>query len=208
MGAYAAQGISRLREGDMNTDHRPVRTTLILGGLGGLVCCLAGWAGAWPVFWPWFSFGIVWCLIAVYSLVLLRWSGRRHPAVLFPLLVLAGVGVAMPPAGLVFGLALAIFSWIRSGICYPRSVVQSFLREAFLCGGGGLCLMLWGLSTPLSWGLGIWLFGLMQALFFVLFRRPHPWTPSIRRCVTSRKFWMGIEHRGDKACQGGLSFAF
>jgi hypothetical protein len=115
------------------------------------------------------SFGIVWCLIAVYALLLLRWSGRSLPEVLFPLLVLAGVGAAMPTAGPAFGLALAIFSWIRSGICYPRSVAQCLVREAVLCGGGGLCLMLWNLSTPLSWGLGIWLFGLMQALFFILF---------------------------------------
>ena len=34
--------------------------------------------------------------------------------------------------------------------------------------------MLWGLTTPLSWGLGIWLFGLMQALFFILFEPGSP----------------------------------
>ena len=174
MGAYAAEGSREFRADSMTTDHRPVRTTLIFGGLGGLVCCLAGWAGAWPVFWPWFSFGLVWCLIAVYALVLLRWSGRRLPAVFFPLLVLAGVGATLPTAGLAFGLALAIFSWIRSGICYPRSVVQSLVREAILCGGGGLCLMLWNLSTPVSWGLGIWFFSLLQALFFVLFEPGRP----------------------------------
>jgi hypothetical protein len=52
------------------------------------------------------------------------------------------------------------------------------VREAILCGGGGLCLMLWNLSTPVSWGLGIWLFGLMQALFFILFE---PTSPSAGR---------------------------
>ena len=62
----------------------------------------------------------------------------------------------------------------RSGICYPRSVVQSLVREAILCGGGGLCLVLWNLSTPVSWGLGIWFFGLLQALFFVLFEPGRP----------------------------------
>ena len=174
MGAYAAEGSREFREDSMTTDHRPVRTTLILGGLWGLVCCLAGWAGAGRGLWPWMSFGIVWCLIAVYALMLLRWSGRSLLEVLFPLLVLAGVGAAMPTAGPAFGLALAIFSWIRSGICYPRSVAQCLVREAVLCGGGGLCLMLWNLSTPVSWGLGIWLFGLLQALFFVLFEPGRP----------------------------------
>ncbi len=178
MGAYAAQGGREPREGDMNTNHQPVRTTLFLGGLGGLACGLAGWAGAGWGLWPWMSFGITWCLIAVYALMLVRWSGRSLPAVFFPMLVLAGVGGAMPTAGLTFGLALAIFSWIRSGICYPRSVFLSLVREAILCGGGGLCLMLWGLSTPVSWGLGIWLFGLIQALFFILFE---PASPSAAR---------------------------
>jgi hypothetical protein len=153
----------------MNSDRRPVRTTIILGGLGGLAFCLVGLAGASRGLWPWIAFGIVWCLMAIYALMLVRWSGRGLPAVLFPLLVLAVAGVVMPRAGVAFGLALAVFSWLRSGICYPCASFQALFREFFLCGGGGLVLALWGPLTPLSWALGIWLFSLVQALFFVLF---------------------------------------
>jgi hypothetical protein len=72
-------------------------------------------------------------------------------------------------------LALFILSWIRSGICYPRSGFQVLFRETLLCGGGGLVLAFWGPSVPLSWALGIWLFSLIQALFYILFE---PGTPA------------------------------
>ena len=153
----------------MNGTYRPVRTTIILGGVGGLAYLLVGLFGLHGGLRPWICFGIVWCLITGYALVLVRWSGRGLPAVVFPLLVLGVAGLLAPHAGLAFGLALAIFSWIRSGICYPCSAVQAFIREVVLCGGGGLVLALWGPLTPLSWALGIWLFSLVQALFFVLF---------------------------------------
>lgn len=153
----------------MNTPHRPIRTTIILGGLGGLAFLLTSLPGIPMGFRPWLSFGLVWGLTAVYALMLARWSGHGLADIIFPLLVLGGLGAALPRAGVVFGLALAILSWIRSGICYSRSGFQALFREGFLCGGGGLVLALWGLSAPLSWALGIWLFSLVQALFFVLF---------------------------------------
>jgi len=153
----------------MNPSHRPVRTTIILGGLGGLAFLLTSLPGMPVGFRPWLSFGLVWGLTAVYALMLVRWSGRGLAEIVFPLLVLGGVGAALPRGGVALGLALAVLSWIRSGICYPRSGIQVLFREGLLCGGGGLVLAFWGLSTPLAWALGIWLFSLIQALFFVLF---------------------------------------
>lgn len=149
--------------------HQPVRTTLILGGLGGLAFLAAGVPGVGFGFRPWMVFGIVWCLAAAYALALVRWSGRSLPAVLFPLLVLGGVGAVLPRAGATFVLALGVLSWIRSGVCYPRSPLPALFREVLLCGGGGLVLVLWDPTTPLAWALGIWLFSLVQALFFILF---------------------------------------
>jgi len=157
----------------MNADHRPVRTTIILGGMGALAWLLADWAvgGYWP--WPLITFGIIWLMTATYAMALARWSGRSILAVIFPLLVLAMTGVVMPRYGVAFGLTLAVLSWIRSGICFPRAPLLSLLRELFLCGGGGLVVALWGPSTPPTWALGIWLFSLVQSLFFVLFE-PEP----------------------------------
>ena len=195
----------------MTTNHRPVRTTLIFGGLGGLVCCLAGWAGAWPVFWPWFPFGLVWCLIAVYALVLLRWSGRSLPAVFSRCWCWRGSVRSCRRQGWLsawhwlFSAGFAAASVFRGRRSCPWCVSSS-------CVAAAACLML-GPVDAVSWGLGIWFFSLVQALFFVLFEPGRPpsetrrRTPSIRPCVASRKFWTGIEHRGDKACQRGVSFA-
>jgi len=158
----------------MHASHRPVRTTIILGGLGGLAFLLTSLPGIPGAFRPWLSFGLVWGLVAVYALMLVRWSGRGLAEIVFPVLVLGAVGAALPRTGVVFGLTLAILSWIRSSICYPRSGFQALFREGLLCGGGGLVLALWGLSGPLSWALGIWLFSLVQALFFVLFEPGAP----------------------------------
>ncbi len=153
----------------MNTHHRPVRTTIILGGLGALVWLLADWAAGGYWAWPPMTFGIIWLMTASYAMALVRWSGRSILAVVFPLLVLAITGGVTPRYGVALGLTLAVLSWIRSGICFPRAPLLSLFRELILCGGGGLVVALWGPSTPLSWGLGIWLFSLVQALFFILF---------------------------------------
>ena len=112
--------------------------------------------------------------MTAYALALVRWSGCRLTEVIFPLLVLGAMGAARPRDAVVFGLALVILSWIRSGICYPRPGFQAFIREIVLCGGGALVLALWQPSTPLSWALGIWLFSLVQTLFFILFETGAP----------------------------------
>lgn len=173
----------------MNSEPRPVRTTIILGGAGALALIAATWAtgGYWA--WPLITFGIIWLMVASYAIALVRWGGQGILAVVFPLLVLGIIGVVLPLSNLALGLALAVFSWIRSGICFPRSPLSSLLRELILCGGGGLVVAGWGPSTPLSWGLGIWLFSLVQALFFILFEPasrsstppPDPFDLALRR---------------------------
>jgi hypothetical protein len=153
----------------MTTEQRPVRTTIILGATGALAWIVADWATGGFGAWPLIAFGIIWFMIASYAIALVRWSGRGILAVIFPLLVLGIIGAVMPLSDLALGLALVVFSWIRSGICFPRSPLASLVRELILCGGGGWVVAFWGPSTPLSWGLGIWLFSLVQALFFILF---------------------------------------
>lgn len=172
----------------MMTTHRPVRTTILIGAIGALAGVAAdgliGGRGAGPLI----TFAVIWLMIASYALALVRWSGGGILGVVFPLLVLGGLGAAMPRSAMTLGLALVIFSWIRSGICFPRSPLASLGREVLLCGGGGLLVALGGASSPLSWGLGIWLFSLVQALFFIFFEStalsstpPDPFDLALRR---------------------------
>ena len=50
----------------MNSEYRPVRTTIILGGAGALAWILAAWVtgGYWA--WPLITFGIIWCLSLIH----------------------------------------------------------------------------------------------------------------------------------------------
>ncbi|MGD9330504.1 MAG: hypothetical protein PVJ53_04280 [Desulfobacterales bacterium] len=158
----------------MNRDHRPVRTTIIIGGAGTLAYMIAYWGLRWHWAWPAIASAIIWLTMATYAVALARWSGRGPVAIVFPLLVLGAIGMDLSPSGWTLILALAMLSWIRSGICYPGPVLRSLLREFILCGGPGLIILLWGPSTSLSWALGIWFFSLVQALFFILFEAETP----------------------------------
>ena len=74
--------------------------------------------------------------------------------------------------------ALVILSWIRSGICFKKKPLLKRLgAEAGLCLAG--VLLVYGVvpgPTPVL-ALGVWLFFLIQALYFVLFEyQSRPYT--------------------------------
>lgn len=153
----------------MKPEHRPVRTTIVLGGVGGLTVLLLQifcGRGLWA---PFAIQGLIWVLTAVYCWLMVRWSGRGLLGALFPLLILGGLGLWRTPGTVGLTLALAVLSWVRSGVCYPRSPGRALGREALLCGGGGLLVAGLAPAAPLTWAAGVWLFFLVQALFFILF---------------------------------------
>jgi hypothetical protein len=152
----------------MNRDPHPIRTTLLVGGLGALAWLLADLALGWQASRPLWAF-VLWLLTVLYACLLASWSGRGWTAVLFPLAVLGLWGWQRPYAGDTVVVALAILSWVRSGVCFPGAPVPAILREAAICGGGGLLAAALIPDRALSWAVGIWLFFLVQALFFVFF---------------------------------------
>ncbi len=150
----------------MTIDHRPIRATLLMGILGALAATAlaAHWPGMSPAGRP----VMVWLLTAGYALLLVRWGRRRLSAVCFPLIVL-GVGGWYLSSGRGFiVMALATLSWIRSGVCFPAPPGRGVWREVILCGGGAWLAAAQASGSALSWGLGIWLFFLVQTLFFVV----------------------------------------
>ena len=64
---------------------------------------------------------------------------------------------------------LAILSWVRSGLCFPGPPGRVVVREALICSGGGILVQALMTHNAVSGALGIWLFFLVQALFFVRF---------------------------------------
>ena len=68
-----------------------------------------------------------------------------------------------------FLLALAVISWIRSGLCYQRRRGIRLVVELFLWVAGGALVAVFTPGSALTWALGIWLFFLLQALYFAIF---------------------------------------
>jgi hypothetical protein len=109
---------------------------------------------------------ILLCL-AAYSAYLARSSGRGLQVLFAPLFMLFAV---LAVAGSVTAFAVpaaAGLAWVRSGICFPGPMPRRLCAEAFT-GAAGLGLV-WLLLPPGPYGgsTGIWLFGLVQALYFV-----------------------------------------
>lgn len=153
----------------MNRRPCPIRTTVVVGGLGALAWLGSDLAMGWHAGRASLLFGLTWSLAALYALLLVRWSGRGWTAVCFPLVVLGMWGWHRPYAGDTVVVALAILSWVRSGVCFPVAPGAAILREVLVCGGGGLLGAALLTENTLSWAAGIWLFFLVQALFFVFF---------------------------------------
>jgi hypothetical protein len=106
--------------------------------------------------------------LAAYSAYLARSSGRGLRELFAPLFMLFAV---LAVAGSVTGFsvpAAAGLAWVRSGICFPDPMPRRLCAEA-LTGTTGLGLV-WLLVPPGPYGaaIGIWLFGLVQALYFVM----------------------------------------
>jgi hypothetical protein len=148
--------------------NKPVRTTLIFGLLSALAMVPVLWYqrayGAWPMALEL----ALWLDLAVYATLLCRWSRTRFVSVVFPLALL--LGVALWPrnhAGFVL-MALGIFGWIRSGICYRGTPLRALTAELITVLGGGMLVALWWPHSALSWALAVWLFYLVQTLYFFI----------------------------------------
>ena len=147
---------------------RPVRTTIVFGAAAGLLtsAALILLSGVLP---PWTA--REWVLLAClasYGVLLCRWSGRSPAVVLLPL----GVAAAALLGGLVGTgfviLCTALLAWIRSGLCFPPVGRPRMVLETFLAGGGALLAALLAPGGQLGLGMGVWVFFLIQSLYFLL----------------------------------------
>jgi len=117
---------------------------------------------------------LAWGLFAVYGVLLARWSGTRLLSVLFPAALLLGAAVWTGGHTGFFLLALGVFSWVRSGICFTETPLRSLMAELLTVAGGVALLNLLLSPSAWAWPLGICLFILVQALYFYIV----PWKRS------------------------------
>jgi hypothetical protein len=153
----------------MKIIQRPVSTTIIFGLICGIAFIPLNLVLRTMFFWPAPVCLSLWLFSAGYALLLSHWSNHKIPPVLYPLLVLFLAAVLVPSVAAFIVLALAVISWVRSGICYQERTWIRLAAEMLLCMVGGALIIEFTPASAYAWTLGIWMFFLLQALYFAIF---------------------------------------
>lgn len=153
----------------MKSTKRPVRATVFFG----LICSLSFiplQVGLSYVFsWSKIFNLTIWMYLSGFGFLLTRWRGKNQPSIIFPLLLLF-ISVFMVSSNDAFlVLALGVFSWIRSGIYFPKPLHRALVAELGLTIGGAALVAWFTPHSNLTWALGILMFFLVQSLYFVIF---------------------------------------
>jgi len=152
----------------MNLKMSPVAASVIFAAAAAMLVATATILPLRPIPRTTALNAAIFLCLATYSAFLARSSGRRLRALIAPLFMLAAV---LAVAGSVTGFvvpAAAGLSWIRSGICFQESMPRRVCAEAVTCAAGLALVWLLQPPGPYGWALSIWMFGLTQALYFVL----------------------------------------
>jgi hypothetical protein len=144
----------------------PITATAIFGGAAALLSAGAISLPLHFVAWPVRLNTMLFLCLAAYAVLLARMSARPIRSLAAPLLLLSAVLVS---AGSVTGFvvpAAAGLAWMRSGICFQGPGARRAAAEILTVSAGLVLTSL--LRPPGSAGLalGVWLFFLIQALYF------------------------------------------
>jgi hypothetical protein len=112
--------------------------------------------------------GTMFLCLAAYAVLRVRLSKKPTRALVAPLLVLSSVlSVAASVTGFVVPAAAGL-AWIRSGICFQGPVPRRVAAETLTAAAGlAICAALRPPGAA-GWVLGLWMFFLVQALYFVI----------------------------------------
>ena len=159
--------------------NRAVRTTLVYGFISALAVVPATWLLAAPIGWPMAFKLALWADLFIYAVLLARWSGKGLPAIVIPLALMLGTAVWPGVYTGFFFLGLGVLGWIRSGICFSGTPVRASAAEIITLSGGAGLVALLGPGSTVTWSISIWLFFLVQALYFFI-------VPAVNRPDTAR----------------------
>jgi len=147
---------------------KPLQVTILLGIIGGLAFMPMTMALSYITYWPLFSSRLIlWLYLVIYAFFLIRWGKRPLKLIIIPLLLLFLAGILESSNTVFFLLFLGILSWIRSSLCFQKSLLLMMFTELVLSLGGGTLMAFLAPQTRLAWSLGIWMFFLVQSLYFV-----------------------------------------
>ena len=150
--------------------NRTVRTTLVYGFISALTVMPAVWMLAEPmdVSWPMAVKLVLWTDLLFYAVLLARWSNQGLFAIVFPLALLLGAALWPGVFTGFFFLGLGVLGWIRSGICFPGTPLRAIAAELITVTIGTALVAVLSPGSTLTWAIGIWLFFLVQALYFFI----------------------------------------
>ncbi len=147
-------------------ESKPIRNTVWLGAMAGLVMAGTTFLIAPLLGWT-LTVNLTLAVIFVaYGRLLLHRADRGPGAALLAGAILVAVALTGRMPGYL-ALLLGMLSWLRSGVCFPGPMIPKAMAELALCLGGAALVAVFAPRTPLSWALGVWLFFLVQSLYFV-----------------------------------------
>jgi hypothetical protein len=153
----------------MVISQHPIRTTIFFGLLCGLSFIPANLALNYVLHGPSVFNLTLWLYAVSYSLLLSRWSKKPILSSGFPLLLLFVTSFLVDSIAAFYLLSLVAISWIRSGICFRNPCGTKLVVELLLCVFGGIPVAVFTPGSAFAWVLGIWMFFLIQSLYFVIF---------------------------------------
>ncbi len=152
----------------MKISGRPVRTTILFGLLAALSAIPLITALEFFLPWPQSICLVIWATLALYGIILARWARTGVWGIGFPLLLLLLFALLGDSLFVFLLLSAGILSWIRSGICFPQRRIRAMATELLVSLGGGALVLSFSPYSAITWALGIWMFFLVQGLYFVL----------------------------------------
>lgn len=150
----------------------PVRATIVYGMLSAvsampLTGMLAAPLGRMTAFKL-----TIWAILAGYTLLLARMRSQRPAVLLFPMALLFGIALWPGMHSGFFFILLGVLAWIRSGIFFAHAPFRAAIAETLVLAGGTGLVALLEPAGPLAWTLAIWLFILIQCLYYFIVPMP------------------------------------
>ena len=152
----------------MTPKRGPLTATILYGLFGAAAFVPSIMAMGWVLKWPLPYNLTVWSLLAGYSLILGRMGGQGLKPVVAPLAALLAGALIINDRSVVLAIHLAGLIWLRSGLLRPGRALVKIAAEILTACGGAAMVAWFNPATPLALALSVWLFFLIQSLYFFM----------------------------------------